>query len=531
MKTKLFGLISALLLSANISYTMEDTPASSIPDSSGTSGSVRMSLVAPSPSPSDSPTSTSSSVAGPSSALDFLASLMRDSEVARAVSLPGGGIRGVIQAALLEYIEEKTGHSISEIFHMMSGTSTGGLLAGALSAPDTQNKDKARFKASEILNLYIEKGSQIFTKMGFFQSLFSCCVSSYKSEPFEEILGELCGDLKLSDLINDVLITTYDKTHGEGYIFKSSFAKESATSKLASTSNLPRLKPSGSLTLDSIKEESEEDQVSSTSSREDSESSSSNQMPLTSDSDNSSMSDKTSEESVSSVPSSPETSHIPGLSHVSSDIITPFGTLSHGRTIKDRKDFWMRDVLRATSSAPTYFSPYPVTPIGGSSKDTFTALDGGIFQNNPAHLTLIEMFRRYPNAKAYFLMSVGNGQSNYEEQPVSSIINWATQVPDILMNNTSAASKHMMKVMGPQYNKPVYFVEFQLKLPKDHMKMDDASKSNINFLIAAAKKYISENKIIDDLIEKLFGIPKTPRENLLLQPGMTLLPSNFIMIK
>ena len=63
------------------------------------------------------------------------------------------------------------------------------------------------------------------------------------------------------------------------------------------------------------------------------------------------------------------------------------------------------------------------------------------------------------------------------------------------------------------------------------MKMDDASKSNINFLIAAAKKYISENKIIDDLIEKLFGIPKTPRENLLLQPGMTLLPSNFIMIK
>ena len=293
-------------------------------------------------------------------------------------------------------------------------------------------------------------------------------------------------------------------------------------SKSSSSTQLPA--NSGSLTLS--EEEKTEFSLAPISTTDDSKSSSSTQLPTNSDS-----SSTQSKGSISSVPSITETSHIPGLSHVSSNIITPLGTLSHGRTIKDRKDFWMRDVLRATSSAPTYFSPYSVTPIGGSSKDTFTALDGGIFQNDPAHLTLIEMFRLYPNAKAYFLMSVGNGQSNYKEQPVFSLISWATQMPDILMNNTSAASKHMMKVMGSQYNKPVYFVEFQLKLPEEHMKMDNTSDANINFLIAAAKKYISENKIIDDLIEKLFGIPKTPRENLLLQPEMMLPPSNFIMIK
>ena len=44
-------------------------------------------------------------------------------------------------------------------------------------------------------------------------------------------------------------------------------------------------------------------------------------------------------------------------------------------------DYFLRDVGRATSSAPTYFEPVSVKPMNGNPK---AFIDGGVFANNPA---------------------------------------------------------------------------------------------------------------------------------------------------
>lgn len=52
------------------------------------------------------------------------------------LSLDGGGIRGLIGARLLVELERRSGKRISELFDLIAGTSTGGILALGMVKPD-----------------------------------------------------------------------------------------------------------------------------------------------------------------------------------------------------------------------------------------------------------------------------------------------------------------------------------------------------------------------------------------------------------
>ena len=69
----------------------------------------------------------------------------------RILAIDGGGIRGLIPAVVLEHIEARAKRPISDLFHLIAGTSTGGILAAALSA-NKQNKPFA--SASRLRSLY-----------------------------------------------------------------------------------------------------------------------------------------------------------------------------------------------------------------------------------------------------------------------------------------------------------------------------------------------------------------------------------------
>jgi patatin-like phospholipase/acyl hydrolase len=56
-------------------------------------------------------------------------------ETIKILSIDGGGIRGLIPAIILDYIETTTGKPISQLFHLITGTSTGGILALGLVKP------------------------------------------------------------------------------------------------------------------------------------------------------------------------------------------------------------------------------------------------------------------------------------------------------------------------------------------------------------------------------------------------------------
>ncbi len=49
--------------------------------------------------------------------------------VKKILSIDGGGIRGVIPAMIMAEIESRTGKRIADMFDMIAGTSTGGILA------------------------------------------------------------------------------------------------------------------------------------------------------------------------------------------------------------------------------------------------------------------------------------------------------------------------------------------------------------------------------------------------------------------
>ncbi|QUL39078.1 patatin-like phospholipase family protein [Erythrobacter sp. JK5] len=73
----------------------------------------------------------------------------------RILSIDGGGIRGILPAALLAEFESRhlDGRSAGEYFDLIAGTSTGGIIALGLSIG---------MRASEILKLYLDHGEAIF---------------------------------------------------------------------------------------------------------------------------------------------------------------------------------------------------------------------------------------------------------------------------------------------------------------------------------------------------------------------------------
>lgn len=86
--------------------------------------------------------------------------------------MDGGGIKGLIAAAVLAEIEEKFHPKpIYEIFDFIVGTSTGGIIAAMLTIPKKSNQRP--FKASEILDFYKTHGSTIFFEpKNFVNNLF-----------------------------------------------------------------------------------------------------------------------------------------------------------------------------------------------------------------------------------------------------------------------------------------------------------------------------------------------------------------------
>ena len=65
-----------------------------------------------------------------------MANLQRS--VRRVLSLDGGGIRGIIPALVVAHLERQMGAPASELFDLIVGTSTGGILALGLSLQDQQ---------------------------------------------------------------------------------------------------------------------------------------------------------------------------------------------------------------------------------------------------------------------------------------------------------------------------------------------------------------------------------------------------------
>jgi patatin-like phospholipase/acyl hydrolase len=87
-------------------------------------------------------------------------------ETARVLSIDGGGIRGIIPAIVLKRLEELTGRPTSDMFDLLTGTSTGGIIALALTFPSSDGGGP-RYSAADLVQLYESKGPDIFRASGW----------------------------------------------------------------------------------------------------------------------------------------------------------------------------------------------------------------------------------------------------------------------------------------------------------------------------------------------------------------------------
>lgn len=123
-----------------------------------------------------------------------------------AISIDGGGIRGVIVTRALTMLEEQLGLSIHGRFRLMTGTSTGAIIAAGLGAG---------LSADRLHQLYLQKGPEIFQHS--LRTLVWPLLARYRyslaplAEALRKEVGELTmGDLWAADPPTDVVITVFD---------------------------------------------------------------------------------------------------------------------------------------------------------------------------------------------------------------------------------------------------------------------------------------------------------------------------------
>jgi predicted acylesterase/phospholipase RssA len=123
----------------------------------------------------------------------------------RVLSIDGGGIRGLIPALVLAEIERRCEQPAGELFDLVAGTSTGAIIACALTRPDP-------LPAERIAQIYVEDGPEIFSRtlLKKVTSVNGLVDERYDAAGLVASLERHLGDAQLSQADPDLLLTVYD---------------------------------------------------------------------------------------------------------------------------------------------------------------------------------------------------------------------------------------------------------------------------------------------------------------------------------
>jgi patatin-like phospholipase/acyl hydrolase len=133
----------------------------------------------------------------------------------RILSLDGGGLMGAFSASVLATLEHATKRKIVEHFDLITGTSTGGIIAVglAMGAP-----------AEEILRFYEEHGAAIFPPAkgagGWLKTLWNLGRPKFAPGVLREKIASVVGDRPIGAAQTRLAIPAYDASMGRIYVFK-----------------------------------------------------------------------------------------------------------------------------------------------------------------------------------------------------------------------------------------------------------------------------------------------------------------------
>jgi uncharacterized protein len=106
--------------------------------------------------------------------------------VQKVLSIDGGGIKGIIPAMILAEIERRAEKRIAEVFDLVAGTSTGGILALGLTKPGQDGGPE--YSAKKLIDLYETEGGKIFDR-SVWHRLHSvgCLAEKYPPKGIDEV--------------------------------------------------------------------------------------------------------------------------------------------------------------------------------------------------------------------------------------------------------------------------------------------------------------------------------------------------------
>lgn len=367
------------------------------------------------------------------------------------LSIDGGGIRGIIPAMILAHIEHTTQKSVSELFDLVVGTSTGGILACALTRSNisqearagsdntAQSGDQFRaesmssggeatshfgaesvvcetlgngqanhlaqpiqtqarqkisttplYQARDLVDLYRDRGRDVFTSSTWqrLTTLGGVLDVLYDHEGLEAVLHHYLGESRLIDAITPTMVTAYDLERRKTVFFKS---------------------------------------------------------------------------------------------------------------WRERfEDISCVQACRATSAAPTYFEP-AVFELDGAERGL---IDGGVFINSPSVSAYAEAIKLFPG-EDFQLLSLGTGELTrplpIEDSRTWGKAGWILPLLSCMFDGMADAADHQMTLfLGERYQR------FQLNLVGASDDMDDASADNIERLQDLAHQLIkTESDRLNRVCEQL----------------------------
>jgi uncharacterized protein len=302
----------------------------------------------------------------------------------RILSIDGGGIRGIIPGQILVTIEEKLQKKtknpkarIADHFDLIAGTSTGGILTIAYLCPHAGEPGRPKFNAQEVVNLYLERGDEIFN-IPFWHKVRSgagVLDEKYPATELEDALNDYFGDTKLSQLIKPCLVTSYDMKRRTGHFFTQH---------------------------DAVKDVS--------------------------------------------------------------------------------YDYYVKEVARATSAAPTYFE---CSKVKSMTSITYPLIDGGVFVNNPTLCAYAEAHNKFGRtAKEMVILSLGTGcvrkAYDYNEVKNWGAVQWIRPIIDVMMSGVSDVVDYQIKQMYSAVKHPEQYLRINTEMPVDvSPDMDNATQQNL----------------------------------------------------
>jgi patatin-like phospholipase/acyl hydrolase len=286
------------------------------------------------------------------------------------LSIDGGGIKGLLPAMILERLEDEYGASAYQIFDMIGGVSTGGIIAGAAAVG---------IPGGDIVDLYIKEGPWIFKRpiSWKIKTLWGLRGPKYPRKWLEKAIKKHVSDVVLDDVSMPILIPVQDITHNE-----------------------------------------------------------------------------------------------------------PLFVKSH----EDRwKDLPLKDVMIATSCAPTYFTPFVLMADR-------VVVDGGMVSNNPALYTYIEARKLWPEEDIFVLSiatSPDRGGMKTRGRGRWGYLSWARKIVNMFMSAAVDSAKHVMHQIIRSDND----LYIRLVPPNTGKPMDAAKKHDISDILALGEEYLLENTV------------------------------------